>query len=184
MDEKIKNLLQVARHELKAEPSPYLKYRVLNQCRELKRRSRWLKAWQWSTATTLAMGLLGWALLLKSPSASFQAALHRPQLVRMEVTDLAKEQLARAQIELPHGVYFYSEEFPDLEKQRRISFEWSVGEEAEHLPFVVTAKETGVKTIKVKFFDHGNKLIGTKELAIDFVGLGQDRKASDIGVGT
>ena len=58
-----------------------------------------------------------------------------------------------AMIELPAGVYFYSERYPDLEGLRTVTLAWNDTMDVSHLPVVVQAKEAGAKKIYDQFYD-------------------------------
>jgi hypothetical protein len=150
------------------EPSPYLRTRILAELRERNSRKSTINLWRWvaSGCFTMAMGLLIWTSVMKHPA--FEAAVHQPYVVRVEMAELQTELIAGAEISLPDGVYFYSEAIPDLKEKRVLDLAWNARLNKPVLPFVIKGEGKGFRQVKVKFFNSAREVVAERTLTIEF----------------
>jgi hypothetical protein len=149
-------------------PSPYMKTRILAELRDRKSRKQSVNLWKRVAAGCFAMalGLLIWTSTMKS--TAFEAVVNQPYVVRVEMAELQTELIAGAEIELPDGVYFYSEAYPELKEKRNLDLAWNGNLNKPVLPFVINGEHKGIKEVKVKFFDRERKVIAERALKIAF----------------
>jgi hypothetical protein len=154
------------------EPSPYLRTRVLAELRERNSRHKAVYLWKRVAAGCfgLAMAAVIWTSLSRTPA--FEAVVHQPYVVRVEMAELQTEVIAGAEISLPDGVYFYSEAFPDLKEKRVLDLAWNASLKKPVLPFVINGDHKGLKEVKVKFFDKERKVVAERTLRIEFMDKG------------
>jgi len=107
-------------------------------------------------------------VLVLAPSGGFRAAIDTPFVVRVDVEELKAYQIARAEIELPHGVFFYSQKYPEIQDQRSLALAWNAEINNTQLPFIIRSSETGSKIVTVRFFDFEGRIVATRELKINF----------------
>jgi hypothetical protein len=90
----------------------------------------------------------------------------QPFLVKVELKDLDRG-TNFASIELPEGVYFYSEKFPEVRNERKLEFAFQ-SIKSTQLPFVIHSDSKGEKEITLTFFDKEKKIITHKTIHIRF----------------
>ena len=150
------------------EPPPYMATRVVAALRA-QRGGRGLWFWKALSFSSLAVTLvLSW-VVFQSPGAQFEAQIHNPYVVRVELNELSEKQHIEAEIVLPDGVEFYSKNHPQLAEQRSLRLVWNQETGKPFLPFVIKGAENGKKQILVKFFDENNKLISSRQIGIEFL---------------
>lgn len=166
IDDRIRRLFDAADEAL-PEPSPFLKTRILASLMEAETRAT-LRRWRrWAILSPLAAAALVLCILVYRP-AEFRAPVNTNILIRVEVEELRGSAVAYAEIELPDGVTFYSEKYPELKKARAIRLAWLDGYEADTLPIVVQASMPGLKPVKFRFLDRDGALLEERTLRIDF----------------
>lgn len=166
-DEKqIKALLGRLRDTETAEPSPYLKTRVLARVREEKRKASRVRQWLWGFCGATATGAVAMIAWIQVSSPTFKAVAHQPVAVRVDMKDLGGKNIARATVELPEGVQFFSKKFPEI--AAKTSLDLPVAAAPHALPIVIQADEAGMKSVKVRFFNEENRFVAERVLKIQF----------------
>lgn len=163
----IKELFKRADYEeLKA--SPYLATRVLAEI-DSRSKARHLRFWKaFGLANALAVAVLVLMVAFKPSQATFKAASGEDMLVQVELTSLKKLKIARAEIVLPDGVEFYSNEFPELSSERSLEVAFEENFTAENLPFVIKSNSNGTREIKIHFYGSSGEIVAEKSLKIEF----------------
>ncbi|MCB0384520.1 MAG: hypothetical protein KDD43_03935 [Bdellovibrionales bacterium] len=150
------------------DPPPYMGTRVVAALRSRGQKKR-LWFWQALSFTSLGATLcLAW-ILFQAPGAQFEAQVDNPYVVRVELNELSEQQYVEAEIVLPQGVEFYSKNHPELSAQRTLRLVWNQETGKPFLPFVIKGAEDGKKQILVKFFDESNRMISSRQIAIEFL---------------
>lgn len=150
------------------DPPPYMGTRVVAA---LRSQSSKPKVWFWQALSFSSLGLtlcLAW-LLVRAPGTQFEAQVDNPYVVRVELNELTEQQYVEAEIVLPEGVEFYSKSHPELAQQRTIRLVWNQETGKPFLPFVIKGGKDGSKQILVKFFDHENRMISSRQIGIKFL---------------
>ena len=147
--------------------NPYLATRVMTEL-QARNRNRGLRFWKTlavgSSAVSAALVVAFVMLSLRGPA--FEAFVDRPFVVKMEVTDLRNHPIAKAEIQLPDGVYFDLDQFPELRNERSLTLRWRNQGTSEFIPFVLTSNVEGVKRVTVKFYDEQDNYVGEKSVDI------------------
>jgi hypothetical protein len=148
---------------LPIEADPYLDTRVLAQLRERKRSGHSLAWWRRLAIGSSAVSAVALALLVVwfVRGTTYEAFVDQPFVVRIELKDLNQDKIAKARIELPEGVYFDIEQYPELKDQKTLTLHWTK-RDSEVFPFVLSATEAGVKTVKVKFFNDRDDVVAER----------------------
>jgi hypothetical protein len=169
IETQLKKLFARAR-ELPVPQDPFLKTRVLGGYRSKAGKIEKSFAWKWLAlaSSALSLSLVAW-IYISSQSQIYKAAMNEAVVVRVEVQDLQKMQIARADIELPEGVHFYSQAHPELSAERSLSVAWNGAANQTKFPFVIKSEASGKKMVHVSFFDSHNKLVATRDLEIRFL---------------
>jgi hypothetical protein len=105
-----------------------------------------------------------------APKDTYSALTGKPFVVRLELEQLRREHVDYASIELPAGVYFHSDKYPDIKTQNRLEVAVAELGDLEKLPFVIRSDDGGTKQITISLFDKNKKLISEKKLGIIFKG--------------
>lgn len=162
---------------IEVSPSPFLATRVLAELRSRRTQARKLFVWRFSAiSSSLALAIFS-AYLFITPNRppEFAARIGKPHVVRVSLAELNSQKSLRAQVILPDGLYFFSEGFPEIRKQREFTFTWKQGENnatRTSLPFVVQSEAQGTKQVKVRFYDDSNALIAERAISIHFTQAG------------
>jgi hypothetical protein len=170
----VKRILSAAR-ELSPEPSPYLRTRVLATLRE---RAQQQSLWKWKAIAFLSPALslvlaaaFFWVGTQRSTSELYSARVNERVLVRVEIERLQTEGVRFAEVELPAGVSFYSERYPDLKDKRTLTVALSPDMDISHLPVVIQSGSEGSKKIKIRFLNEGQATVREREITIRFKGV-------------
>ena len=168
-EEAVSEALVQAR-QFEFEVSPYMKTRVLAALAERHSKSSSLIFWKRLALLTSGVFLFTLAFntywVFQNPT--YEAHIGQAFLVRIELKDLKKYQISEARIELPAGVQFYSEMYPELENQTSLVLNLQDTPSATYIPFIVKASEMGTKALQVKFFNQNRESVATRELKIKF----------------
>jgi len=162
--------------KLPLEPRPYLETRVLS---ELHKKTLpipvslpSLHFWKRLAITSSVLTVV--ALIVVStrffPQATYEAFVGQPFVVRIELKNLNQTQIAKARIQLPEGVFFDLEDYPELKNTRTLTLRWSHLRNEEIFPFVLSARETGLKTVRVDFLDENSGIIAERIFHIQLKG--------------
>lgn len=146
---------------------PFLAQRVLATHRE-RQSARGVRIWRYFAVAASACSLV-LAILLLMPSHTFSAHINQPVAVRLEVKEISHEEVAQIEIQLPEGVAFYSEKYPELKTQRTLAMNWTPNG-TDSLPFIIQADRAGVMAVKVRFYNGAHQVIQEKEIHIRFEG--------------
>jgi hypothetical protein len=167
-EQNVRRILSAAR-ELAPEPSPYLKTRVLAQLRERRQAGR-LKIWKTLAFLSPVASMLVvagfWFAGLQG--AAYSAHVGDRVLVRVEVEQLQNQGVRFAEVELPAGVYFYSERYPELKEKRSVVLAWNDQMDVSNLPVVIQGQATGSKQIKIRFQDSEHRTVKERQVTIRF----------------
>jgi hypothetical protein len=149
-------------------PPPFLAARVRNELKARQKSSRATLFWK-----ALALSGLGLSMALSMTlfvsSAQFEASTGSPTLVEISVRQIESSEIAKAEIRLPAGVTFYSEAYPDLNDRSIVEVPWESLRDNQELPFVIRSKNSGVKTVRVRFYSESGRMIEERSLKIRFV---------------
>jgi len=150
--------------QMPLEPDPFLETRVLAQLRERRGHGTSLAWWRRLAIGASAFSVLAVTLLVMRnvSGSSYEAFVDQPFVVRIEMKTLNQEKIAKARIELPPGVHFDIEDYPELKAQAQLTLHWTKQEAGGVFPFVLSATEAGAKTVKVKFFDDNDVLVAER----------------------
>lgn len=165
-EKRVKQIFEDA-EKISLSPTPYLKTRILAEVRssELEANGKSWKRWAIVSPVAVAVILLI-TFLLWTPA--FKVSINQHVLVKVEVKQIKDLKVAYAEIELPEGVAFYSDRYPEMNSQRILTLGWSPSPAKSHLPFIIQSSTPGTKTIRVKFFDESRTLVIEKSLKISF----------------
>jgi len=176
---------------------PYMKTRVLAHVRE--RLSGAQSAWFWKAialgTSAMSLGLLFYVGSINSGNsgklpglnplasvATFVTGINEAVEIALDTKDLAKADVARAEIILPEGVKFYAPNMPEFEKLRKFEFAWANLVDKSFMPIGVSGMETGEKAVKVRFYNSKNTLIAEREVKIQVVNKVATRISASGGV--
>jgi hypothetical protein len=150
--------------QLPHEADPYLETRVLAQLRERRKQGSSLIWWKRLAIGTSSFSALAVALLVVwfVRGTTYEAFVDQPFVVRIELKDLNQDKIAKARIELPAGVHFDIEQYPELKDQKTLTLHWTKQDASSVFPFVLSATEAGVKTVKVKFFNDRDDVVAER----------------------
>jgi len=147
-----------------------MKTRILAELRERqgKRKLNFWKALAFaSPALSLALVAGFWYAGLQN-SANYSAHVGDHVLVRVEVEQLKDQGVRFAEIELPAGVSFYSERYPELKERRTVVLAWNDQMDVSHLPVVIQSQAAGAKQIKIRFQDSEHHTVKERQVTIRF----------------
>lgn len=165
--QKILNRLQ----SVSFQADPHLEMRVLARLGE-RRKKKLLFYWWRNLAIggfTCSAAMVALLLIVLFRTTEYEAFVYQPFVVRIEVSDLKKVVIARAQIELPEGVYFDIDEYPELRNQRLLTVYWKNQGENHLFPMVLKATEEGTKAVLIRFFDEHNAVVAEKVVSIKLI---------------
>ena len=169
-EQSVKRILAEARRAA-PEPSPYLKTRVLAELRS-RNQERKLRVWKFLALGSGAFSaLIVASLFLVSKSAkdgSYVAQVNERVLIRVEVEKLQGQGVKFAEVELPKGVQFYSERYPELKDLRSVTLAWNESMDLSRLPVVIQATEAGSKKIRIRFLGSDHALLKEQQVTIKF----------------
>jgi hypothetical protein len=164
--EDLKGLFQKV-ESVSVELDPFLETRVLANWRSRdtgKGLLFWKRLALGASACSLILLLGMGTLLLRAVHP--EAYVGEPFAVRLDVKDLAKHSIARAQIRLPAGVAFEIDDYPELRESQELNLTWNNRGETQFVPFLLKASESGLKTVVIRFFDEKNALVAEKSLSV------------------
>ncbi len=128
------------------------------------------RLWKWlGVATAILSIVMMLVLFLVWHAPQYDAYVGKPFVVKFEIADLRKSAITRAAIHLPDGVYFDTEQYPELKSQKSLTLAWSNRDQNQFVPFVVNSTVKGLKTIVVDFYDDANRLVGSKHLNVNLL---------------
>jgi hypothetical protein len=167
----VKRILAEARRAA-PEPPPYLKTRVLAELRSRQQDSR-LRVWKFFAIASGAFSVLivsSLALMSSrtSQDGSYVAQVNDHVLIRVEVEKLQGQGVKFAEVELPPGVTFYSERYPELKDLRSVTLAWNEKMDVSRLPVVIQSSETGSKKIRIRFLGSDHSLVKEQQVTIKF----------------
>ncbi|MEQ1877154.1 MAG: hypothetical protein ABL958_10940 [Bdellovibrionia bacterium] len=154
--------------QMDLQPSPYMKTRILAELRDRKSRTQSVSLWKRVAVACSAMAAVALIWTSMSKSTAFEAVVNQPYVVKVEMAELQKELIATAEIALPDGVTFYSENYPELREKRNLELAWNGDLKQAVLPFVINGGHKGLKEVKVRFFSADKKVVAERVLKIDF----------------
>lgn len=156
-------------------PSPFLKGQTLARIRELERESRaparsgWgLRIPKWSIAG-LATAALAAVWFYAPGRGAFVAPVGKELVVLVHEEGQQFRTVSAVQVELPEGVRFHSDEFPQLAGQAVLTLPWQAGAGPDSdLPVVIQSTESGLKRIKIRYLDSEQREVTSREMRIRF----------------
>jgi hypothetical protein len=169
-EQNVKRVLGQARRAA-PEPSPYLKTRILAELRS-RGQDRRLRIWKFVALGSGAFSALIVASLFlvskHSTEGSYVAQVNERVLIRVEVERFQGQGVKFAEVELPAGVNFYSEKYPELKDLRSVTLAWNENMNVSRLPVVIQATETGSKKIRIRFLGGEHELLKEQQVTIKF----------------
>jgi hypothetical protein len=169
--EQVQALFRKASAEPLDEPE-FLKTRVLAELRGRRRGAGKARFWQTcAMATSLLSVLFMLRLVTASRDQVYTASVGQPFAVRVEMEELRGKGVDSATIELPSGVRFYSEQYPEIGQMNHLEVAVDDSNNRTHLPFVIQGDGRGVKQITLRFFDKDKHQVAVRKLSIRFRSL-------------
>lgn len=160
----------VKARNIKFEPSPYMKTRILATLREKNQRTQkfvWYRNIAFLAAPIMIILLV---LTLRLTQDIHIAPAYQAVAIKVDIQKADEVEIAMAEIELPEGVIFYSQAHPQINEQKTLSLDWSkIGAKITSLPFAVKANVLGEKKIKVRFFDKNKQLFQEQIIKLKFI---------------
>ncbi|MBT3585047.1 MAG: hypothetical protein HN509_09075 [Halobacteriovoraceae bacterium] len=150
---------------------PFFKTRVLAQVESAEKKSRESSWWKrFSLVSSLVTCLLVIVLLrTNGPDANtYKALVDSNYVVKIDVQSLKDYKIAYAKIDLPGGVQFYSKSHPELGELNSLEINWQAVAHKDHFPLVIRGQKSGLKAVKITFYDEDMKIVSTKEIKIRF----------------
>ena len=155
-----------ALRELKAEPSPFMKTRVMAHVEEERSKSKksWFMIFGASLATACLAIVLSWQLFQQAPAM----AVGESYVVKADLTAFENEAVAYVTIELEGEVKFASKKFAQVEELRSLTLSWDRLIGKEYLPLVIKGVQAGNSKVKLHFYDENDNIIKTKDYDLRF----------------
>ncbi len=150
------------------DPPPFLATRAAAHGAAMHRSRRQLFFWRFLSAGLASAFAIAFVFASYGPSSHsnrLAASVNKPHVVMVKVQELPS--LAAAEIELPEGVYFYSESIPGLKERRELKLAWAPGAKP-YLPFVVTGDSEGMRQVTVRLRDSDGKVLEERKIEILF----------------
>lgn len=169
---------------LKAEPSPYLTQRILNNL-ELKNQAQQkqsafsvkdfftqFKFWPSISVALATLFICFFGLKAFNKNNEFPSqvyALGQDYVIRMDVRPLPNNEIAYAEISLSdENIQFSSKKYSELKMQKKLVVNWESMVEKQYLPIVVQGTKAGSSKVIVNFYDSEHKLVTTQEISLYF----------------
>ncbi len=152
-----------------AEPSPFMKTRLLAHFRSAQRVRVSILRWKLTSAVSM-FGFVALSLtwLLHSPNGP-QFVADNAYVIHLDFKAEDVSSVASAEVLLPENVHFVSGKNPGLKSQKTMRLPLRVVELGRaRLPFVVSSTEIGLQTLRVRLYDVNDKLLKEKDLEIRF----------------
>jgi len=118
-------------------------------------------------SSALGFGAVGVLIGVICWTPDFRAFVDQPFAVRIELKKLPTDQIKLVKIELPQGVEFYVEKYPQIREQHSLSLRWTKEMNRSVLPIVLRGAEQGKKIIRVRFLDEDNNVIAERALSVN-----------------
>jgi hypothetical protein len=145
---------------------PHLETRVLAEWREKKANIKMGKWRALAIAMSSLTALLVVALSIFPASPGYVAFAGETFVVRIELKEPERLEVARAKIELPEGVFFDIDDHAELRDEKVLTLTWPKGQALSSLPILLSSSDTGNKQIAVSFFDEEGKLLSKRVLKV------------------
>ncbi len=171
-EQEIKQLFQKDRKTIFEPSSQTLAHvlRAIHSQPELKKAKSKTAIWMASATLSLAIVAgLAWTVINQGHAAQLGSHV----MVRMDFQNMGKSSdIIKGEIELPNGVEFYSQQFPEIKDQRKLEFDAEGVFAQGQFPFLVRTTEKGVQEIKVKFYNSQNQVVAERSYKINVKGEG------------
>lgn len=155
---------------LSAEPSPYLKTRVLAHAREQKRAkvSFFKKYFLQAGLATAFIFVIAFSFL-QPKEITPTYATGQDYVIRMDIRPYKDSPVAYAEIVLgDEKIQFSSSRFSEISAQKKITVSWDNLVEKQFLPIVVKGLKAGSSKVVVNFYDANNNLIKSQDVNLKF----------------
>lgn len=161
---------------MRVEPSPFLAKRVAanfenivaNQKPVKSRRSLWIGAAMAAVLVALAV-IPALKPATETPAQAF--ALNKPYLIRMDIREIPRNEIAYAEISLSgESIQFSSQKFKDIQKNKTIVVDGGNLGEKQYLPVVIEGVSAGDAQVTVSFYNDRHELITTRTMNLAFGG--------------
>jgi hypothetical protein len=169
-----------ALHSLKslsAEPSPFLRTRILARVRENKvQKVSFFKKYFLQTAFGTAMGfVLAFVLFQKmnsqSPTEIATYLTGQAYVIRMDIRPYKESEIAYAEILLnDENIEFTSSQHSEISQQKKLIVSWESVVQKQFLPIVIKGTKSGPSIVIVNFYDIENKLVNSQNVNLQFKG--------------
>lgn len=158
---------------LEIEASPYLKTKVLAHLNEEKKHKSSLLFWKLlSVGSLCSLILLGFISVDLFQNSHSDGAIKQAYVIHIDFNQSDKEQVVRAEVELPSDVHFASSN-NTIREERKLKLPVAVKSLGKgKLPFVVTSDSSGEKQIKVRLLNENDELVREQILKLKFAKQG------------
>lgn len=148
--------------------SPYLQSRVLAELDSRHKKSLRMRILQSVSLAGAAFAVAFFLMIVQTPV--FSGKVDEAMAIRVDISAVKDRPVAQIEIDLPEGVYFYSENHPQFNTANHLKMEWAkLQTGARHFPFIIRAQEGGDKTVSVRFLDENKSLLTEKQIRLNFV---------------
>ena len=165
---------------LDAEPSSFLKTRVLARIREKKENKQSLfkkyilqSALSFGLVTAVLFGLFQKNSVSSTTSTGAVASYTTGQayVIRMDIRPHKESAIAYAEILLSDDrIEFASQQHAQISSQKKIIVSWENLVQKQFLPIVIKGTKAGNSKVIVNFYDLDNKLVNSQDVNLNFKG--------------
>ena len=153
-----------------AEPSPYMKTRILANVREAEAQKQKAFPWLQLVFGSLAAAALAVVITFQvMPTSQGEVvALGKPYLVKADLRLLEEADLSYVKVELVGSVQFSSDKFEHIKEMRSLTLSWDKLVGKQYLPVVVKGVEKGESHVKIHFYNDAGEVVKTQDYQLDF----------------
>ncbi|MBT7609438.1 MAG: hypothetical protein HN576_06765 [Bacteriovoracaceae bacterium] len=164
-------LFKQAKSEFQMDANPFIKTRILaelNSAKPISFLSFLKKPWVIFTEGILVASLL-FVIISVNKSSNFQAMVGQAYAINVELEKITDQSVTHIKIDLPENVEFYSKRNDsNVSKLKSLKISLSTFEAFDRIPFVIKAKENGLKTIKITLFNNKEEIVKNKIIKMKF----------------
>lgn len=150
-------------------PSNDLCPRILFELERRKSLNRTINLWRgFSIASSLVAIFL--LMIATSNTNIVSAKMDRAYAIKIPVEKLDMSIVNKAEIKLPEGVEFFSQQYPEMKYLNEIVLEKNLLKtQSGDLPIIIKGIKKGTKVINVNYFNSESVLVDSKNIAIKFI---------------
>lgn len=148
--------------------SPFAAQRVMHILHSEEKRARQTSFW-WKIFAVASGGVgVVTSVILFMATPQLSAIMGVPILMEVSLRSADSYEIAMTEIQLPPGVTFYSQIYPELNKQKKLQVPTKLTGTQYQLPVVIRSQIEGAKEILVRFMDANGRLVEEKKINIYF----------------